>query len=126
MWLGTVFQLTPPSVPSGAWTASAIYSFTGVDGDGSTPLASVIVGENGVLYRTTQGGGSGGLGTVFKLAPPATSGGPWTETVLHSFTGQDGDGSKPVAALVLSSGVLYGTTSKGGTAEKGAVFAVAP
>jgi uncharacterized repeat protein (TIGR03803 family) len=31
-----------------------------------------------------------------------------------------------VAALVLSSGVLYGTTSKGGTAEKGAVFAVAP
>jgi uncharacterized repeat protein (TIGR03803 family) len=46
--------------------------------------------------------------------------------VLHSFTGQDGDGSKPVAALVLSSGVLYGTTSKGGTAEKGAVFAVAP
>ncbi len=83
--------------------------------------------ENGALYGTTQnGGGSAGSGTVFQLAPPATSGGAWTETVLHSFTGQNGDGAKPVAALVMSAGVLYGTTSKGGTAGKGAVFAVAP
>jgi uncharacterized repeat protein (TIGR03803 family) len=124
---GTVFQLTPPSAPGGAWTEFAIYSFTGIDGDGANPYASVIVGENGVLYGTTQsGGGSANLGTVFKLTPPAIPGGTWTETVLHSFTGQNGDGATPLAALVMSSGVLYGTTSKGGTAERGAVFASAP
>jgi len=125
---GTVFQLTPPSAPSGAWTESVIYSFTGTNGDGANPYASVVVGENGALYGTTQsGGGSANLGTVFRLAPPATPGSAWTETVLHAFTGQDGDGATPVAALVMSStGVLYGTTSKGGTAERGAVFAVAP
>jgi len=124
---GTVFQLTPPSAPGGVWTESVIYSFAGINGDGSGPAASVVVGPNGALYGTTVGGGSAGLGTVFQLAPPATSGGTWTETVLHSFTGQDGDGATPVAALVMSStGVLYGTTSAGGSAGKGTVFAVAP
>lgn len=124
---GAVFQLTPPSTTGGAWTESAIYSFTGTDGDGSTPQASVVVGENGALYGTTQYGGSANLGTVFMLTPPSVTGGAWTETVLHSFTGQNGDGATPLAALTLSStGVLYGTTSEGGTAGKGTAFAVAP
>jgi len=124
---GTVFQLTPPSAPGGAWTESVIYSFTGSNGDGSGPVASVVVGKNGALYGTTVGGGSANLGTVFKLTPPTVTGGVWTETVLHSFTGQNGDGATPVAALALgSTGVLYGTTSEGGTAGKGTVFAVAP
>jgi hypothetical protein len=61
------------------------------------------------------------------LTPPSVTGGAWTETVLHSFTGQNGDGATPLAALTLSStGVLYGTTSEGGTAGKGTAFAVAP
>jgi len=82
---------------------------------------------NGVLYGTTSGGGSAGCGTVFKLAPPTAPGGTWTETILHSFTDQNGDGATPVAALALSStGVLYGTTSAGGTAGKGTVFAIVP
>jgi uncharacterized repeat protein (TIGR03803 family) len=124
---GTVFQLTPPSAPSGTWTESVIYSFTGSNGDGSGPVASVVVGQNGALYGTTQYGGTASLGTVFELTRPTVTGGAWTETVLHSFTGENGDGATPVAALVMSStGVLYGTTSGGGTAGKGTVFAVAP
>jgi uncharacterized repeat protein (TIGR03803 family) len=67
------------------------------------------------------------LGTVFKLTPPATLGDSWTETILHSFTGQNDDGATPVAGLALNlAGILYGTTSAGGTAGKGTVFAVAP
>jgi uncharacterized repeat protein (TIGR03803 family) len=124
---GTVFQLTPPVTPGGAWTESVIYSFTGANGDGTDPSASVVVGNNGVLYGTTQGGGSTGFGTVFKLVPPTALDGPWTETILHSFSDQNGDGATPLAGLALSStGVLYGTTSAGGTAGKGTVFAIAP
>ena len=46
--------------------------------------------------------------------------------MLHSFTGQNGDGSTPLAGLALSStGVLYGTTSAGG-AGAGVVFSIKP
>jgi uncharacterized repeat protein (TIGR03803 family) len=61
------------------------------------------------------------------LTPPSSPGGAWTETILHSFSGADGDGAIPLAGLVLSStGILYGTTSAGGTAGRGTVFAVEP
>jgi uncharacterized repeat protein (TIGR03803 family) len=134
---GTVFQLTPPVAAGGAWTESVLYSFTG-SADGAYPTASVVLGANGVLYGTTEYGGvtagspcsyygATGCGTVFQLTPPAAPGGPWTETVLHSFTGQNGDGSLPTAGLVLSTkGLLYGMTSAGGSVGDGTVFAIKP
>ena len=138
---GTVFQLTPPATPGGAWTESVIYNFTGINGDGAVPSASVVSDKNGVLYGTTQSGGSAtsdsqcpssfyviaGCGIVFELTPPTTPAGSWTEKVLHIFSGQNGDGAIPVAGLALSStGALYGTTPAGGTAGKGTVFAIKP
>jgi uncharacterized repeat protein (TIGR03803 family) len=133
---GTVFQLTPPTTPGGQWTETVLHNFSPQDGDGVFPYSAVILGENGVLYGTTAYGGSGGstscsfygatgCGIVFQLAPPTTPGGTWTETILHSFTSQDGDGAVPMAGLALSSGnKLYGTTSKGGTAGLRTVFVV--
>jgi uncharacterized repeat protein (TIGR03803 family) len=136
---GTVFQLTPTSDEGGGWMYSVIYSFTGINGDGAVPVSSVVVGKSGSLYGMTQNGGSAttacpgsgfvypGCGTVFQLMPPSALGGTWTEKVLHSFSGTEGDGSMPVAGLALSpDGVLYGTTSAGGTAGKGTVFAIVP
>jgi len=138
---GTVFQLTPPSTPGAAWTESVIYNFTGTNGDGILPAAGVVIGKNGALYGTTERGGnisssspcqasylvSAGCGIVFELMPPTTPGGAWTETILHTFTGLDGDGALPTAGLVMSSsGVLYGTTSSGGADGKGTVFAIKP
>jgi uncharacterized repeat protein (TIGR03803 family) len=138
---GTVFQLTPPSASGAPWTYSVIHDFTGADGDGAAPVAGVVVGKNGAIYGTTLSAGStasdsacpasyyviAGCGIVFELTPPSTPGGAWTETVLHSFSGQDGDGATSQAALTLSSsGVLYGTTAAGGTAGKGTVFSLVP
>lgn len=90
---GTVYTLTPVSVPSGAWTETVLYSFAGGN-DGAYPNAGVTIGTNGVLYGTTVLGGNGGCpqcGTVFSLTPSTSSVAAWTETVLYTFTlGPDG------------------------------------
>lgn len=78
----------------------------------------------GVLYGTTDAGGSA-TGTVFQLTPPTSAGGAGTETILHSFTGQDCEGSNPGPLTINADGVLFGTTFSGG-AGAGTIFAVEP
>ena len=61
--VGTVFQLTPP-VSSGAdWTETVLHGFGNVK-DGATPSGGLTL-NNGVLFGTTQGGGTNGEGTVY-------------------------------------------------------------
>jgi len=136
---GTVFRLSPPASPDAAWTETVLYSFTGSNGDGAYPMAGVTVGANGNLYGTTPNGGEAtsgslcnyegvsGCGTVFELTPPTSQGGVWTERVLHSFSGQGGDGANPMAGLTEGSqGALYGTTAAGGTQGRGTIFSLQP
>jgi uncharacterized repeat protein (TIGR03803 family) len=105
---GTVFKLFKSG---GAWKLKIIHSFAG-GSDGYEPLGRLIRDKNGALYGTTYAGGAPDTGTVFMLAP---SGGKWTETILHVFNWQDGDGYNPLAGLRWTpSGSLYGTTSEGG------------
>lgn len=112
---GTVFSLTPPGSQGGVWTETVLHNFAGAPTDGATPFeSSVAIGPGGVLYGTTESGGTSNNGTVFSLNPPATPGGAWTETVLHSFAGSPNDGGNPQAGVVISGGVLYGTTTGGG------------
>jgi len=113
---GTVFQLTPPAIPGGAWTESVLYSFKGGN-DGGLPQANLL-STSGVLYGTAYTGGiaacgplgTDGCGVVFELKQKA-GGGAWKETVLHTFTG-GADGGLSSAPLVIKGGVLYGTTSQ--------------
>jgi uncharacterized repeat protein (TIGR03803 family) len=111
---GTVFELSPAG---DGWTETVLYNFQGGP-DGCSPVAPVILDNNGNVYGTTQLGGIStqgcylGAGTVFKLSP--NSSGTWTESVPYAFTGGS-DGGNPVAGLLFdSAGNLYGTTQAGG------------
>jgi hypothetical protein len=128
-YCGTVFKLSPPKTKGGKWTEQVLYSFKGVGagkqfGDGANPNGGLVFDTKGTIYGTTyfggnnvQGrcaGGSGGTGCgiVFKLSPPITKGGKWTEMRLQRFNGEDGSNS--AAGVVFDgNGNLYGTTSFG-------------
>jgi uncharacterized repeat protein (TIGR03803 family) len=121
---GTVFMVAPPSSGGTTWTQSVLYSFQGESGnDGSSPQSALVFDNDGNLYGTTASGGKYNAGTVFKLAPPATTGDAWTETVLYNFKGGT-DGSNPASALIFNSTwkTLYGTTPLGGASSFGTVF----
>jgi uncharacterized repeat protein (TIGR03803 family) len=125
---GTVFSLSPPSSPGGAWAERVLWNFGQTSGDRFNPVGAVVIGTGGVLYGVTaEGGGYCDRGVVFALTPPVANGAPWTESILWTFGSIDGDGKTPQAGLTLGAGrVLYGTTSKGGGHGNGTVFALAP
>lgn len=119
---GTVFELSPPTGTNTAWTETILHSFQGGTTDGSGPQSGLVFDSKGALYGTTSSGGAHAEGTVFKLTPPATQGGAWTETILYSFKGGT-DGSNPASALIFDTkGALYGTTPIGGANNFGIAF----
>src|SRR4030095_3604306 len=102
-----------------------LHDFIRDGGEGYGPK-EVMEGSDGALYGTTSFGGNGncvndfdpGCGTVFKLNKDGRG-----YTILHHFNGPGGDGQVPVAGLVEGSdGVLYGTTTVGGSNDVGTVF----
>jgi uncharacterized repeat protein (TIGR03803 family) len=126
---GIVFELSPPKTKGGAWTETTLHTFqTGGQGtDGSNPQANLVMDGKGALYGTTFGGGIGpGLGTVFKLTPPAKQGGKWTERVLYTFTGGSDGGGIASDVVFDKKGALYGTALGGGTSNAGVVFKLTP
>ena len=134
---GIVYRLKPPASPSGRWRLAVLYAFMD-EGDGAVPSAGLARDSSGVLYGTTTFDGSSaavcegvGCGTVFAVTPPAAPGESWTETVLYSFTGSNGDGSQPYTNVILGSGgELYGTSVPcqlaGCSAGDGNVYELSP
>ena len=108
------------------------YSFTGLS-DGGYPYAGLYEDANQIIYGTTVDGGANTVGTVFELVPPDYT----KENVLYAFAGTingNSDGAYPRSTLIGdSSGVLYGTTSRGGPSPAchsklgcGTVFSLTP
>ena len=117
---GTVFELTLKE--DGHWSERVLYWFRG-DSDGRQPHSGLIFDGAGNLYGTTSGGGAFREGTVYKLSQNHS--GFWTESVLHSFDGEDGNDVE--AGLICdAAGNLYGTTAYGGAYFWGTVFKLAP
>jgi uncharacterized repeat protein (TIGR03803 family) len=100
---------------------SLVYSFGSQSADGQGPAAGLIQSSSGAFYGVTQGGGSNGFGTVFKLALGGTV------TALYNFCSESGcaDGKYPTTGLIQGSdGNLYGTISNGGSSGFGFAFRV--
>ncbi len=80
---------------------------------GANPVSG-LVASNGVLYGTTEYGGTNGTGMVFRINTDGTD-----FTNLYSFTAENGsgynsDGANPSGGLILNGNMLYGTTPQGG------------
>jgi uncharacterized repeat protein (TIGR03803 family) len=124
---GVVFEMVKPAGNHNLWFEKVLYSFAGAANDGDSPSSNIIF-RNGVIYGTTENGGTSRNGTVFRLV---NDHGVWTETVLHNFDGTDG--SNPIGGLVIdSSGNLFGTTNLGGNTSAcdfsgcGTIFELSP
>src|SRR5438874_7594296 len=120
---GTVFKLSPTL---NGWVQTVLYSFTS-GADGGEPYKGVTLDREGNLYGTAVAGGSGscegGCGVVYKLT---NSGGTWTQTVIHAFTGGN-DGSGAGARVTVDpSGNVYGMTPTGGTYGAGTIYKIHP
>jgi uncharacterized repeat protein (TIGR03803 family) len=112
---GTLFKLKTDG--TGFQT---LYVFNNSGKDGWFPTSSLIQGSDGMLYGTTQLGGSDGFGTVFKLSTDGSG-----LQTIYSFSGADGQ--YPLASLLPGSdGALYGTTELGGVNNDGTVFKLNP
>ncbi|MEK7780804.1 MAG: choice-of-anchor tandem repeat GloVer-containing protein, partial [Verrucomicrobiota bacterium] len=91
--------------------------------DAGSPAGELSVSGNG-FFGTSIGGGSGGVGAVFA---GQTNG---SVSVLRNFTTVSADnatnsgGASPTALLALSGATLYGTTTAGGAAANGTIFAL--
>lgn len=102
------------SLSLSAQTFTVLHSFTNTP-DGAWPQGGLAL-NGGTLYGATQSGGSSYDGTLFELGTNGV-----VYSMMRSFTGNH-DGSLPEAGLMANNGVIYGTTSSGGTNSYGTVF----
>lgn len=99
-----------------------VYSFSalssGKNSDGAGPMGRIVIGADGSYYGATFQGGTGGSGTVFRIAPDGSF------TTLHNFAGSDGT---PSGSLMMAGdGNLYGATTTGGSSGNGSIFRITP
>jgi uncharacterized repeat protein (TIGR03803 family) len=98
------------SAPSVAATFKSLYAFSGGD-DGANPYGQLVADSAGLLYGTTDTGGAGSGGTVFRFDPVSGA-----LTTLYAFTLGGATGSGPASGVIIDGkGILYGTTERGGT-----------
>ena len=117
---GTAFEMHKAKT---GYELTTLHNFIGQNGDGATPWGTLIE-VNGRLFGTTYGGGDlsqpcqppeTGCGTVFELTQKNRV---WSETIVYTFSGNDGD--NPISGLAVdSSGHLFGVTARGGSSGTG-------
>lgn len=97
---------------------SVLHEFGASPGDGGGPNAGPLL-RDGVLYGTTNYGGTGTIGTVYSIG---TGGGGYS--ILYDFSGV-GAVIGPWGTLASDGSRLYGVALYGGAANYGTVFSLA-
>ncbi len=116
---GTVFELSPSG---NTWIFKLLYSFSGVDGCGSSCDSRHGWGGQSLWHR----------GVWLRLSARVTSSrlanteNGWVYTSLHDFTGGS-DGMAPTGIVSIGTdGALYGVAAQGGTFGQGVVWMLKP
>jgi uncharacterized repeat protein (TIGR03803 family) len=116
--LGTDGNFYGTSYPGVAFKMSSKGIFTFLNKTPSISYGPLTQATDGAFYGTTEFGGTGSLGTVFKVLGKKV-------TTLFSF--DTIHGSFPFGGLVQASdGNFYGTTSAGGSGNAGIIFKITP
>ncbi len=98
-----------------------LYVFPGGDAARNPDRGALLEGAHGNFYGTTIYGGTGDLGTVYRIARDNSV------TILHSFMGQRADGSAPPSGVISDAkGNLFGVTLQGGRYNSGTVYRISP
>jgi uncharacterized repeat protein (TIGR03803 family) len=106
------------NTPAHAQKFSVLYNFRS-NGPIQPQPAVIAQGWDGNLYSTTERGGTGRLGTAFRITPAGKL------TVIYNFNSSGGQ--YPTGGLTLGTdGNLYGATQAGGTFGCGIVFNLTP
>jgi uncharacterized repeat protein (TIGR03803 family) len=113
---------------STAGAYSTLYSFDSNGTDAYTPASPLVYDTSGNLYEAANNGGAGTgndgpVGGIYKIAP-SVSGAASVVTLLHSFTGTDGENPNTNNLVVGTNGLIYGTTYFGGSHHNGAIFSI--
>src|SRR5437870_1870975 len=97
---------------------SRLHAFSKGNLMGQNPQAGLREGSDGLLYGTASQGGQANGGIVFRVSKDGSG-----FAVLHDFGRTPGDGRAPSGPVTeASDGLLYGTSSGGGSSNRGTVF----
>ena len=109
---GTIFKINQDGSEF-----ALLHHFTGGAG-GLEPDRALLEGSDGALYGTTQIGGNSDAGTIFKISKNGTG-----FEIIYHFTNALSAPSYPTTGLIeAKDGLLYGTSSHGGSWTWGTVF----
>ena len=112
--VGSVYTMTTAGTPTTVYNFCSLTSCT----DGQYAFGGVTLGFDGNFYGTTQGGGSHGVGSVFKITPTGTL------TTLWNFA-NGADESVPTWTTALSKdNNMYGVSFGQYVGQYGAFFKV--
>jgi uncharacterized protein YceK len=112
--------------PVSAATEKTLFQFPSNGTKGCYPVGSLLRDDTGALYGATFYCGSGGYGTVYKLAPPPPGQTKWSASVIHAFKESNGGAALNGDLVMDAGGALYGTAAEYGAHLQGVVFRLNP
>lgn len=115
-----IATLAPPPSSAASVTVKALFLGT----NGIRPKGPLTAVGNGKYYGTTTLGGANNKGAIFEFDPAANNG-SGSITLKASFDGSNGEGPGD-GLLSAGNGKYYGTATKGGANNLGAIFEFDP